>query len=125
MSKERLLLGKSGEDIAAGFLKEQGYSIIVRNYKSRFGEIDIIAWDKDTLCFVEVKTRQSKKFGLPQEAVTKIKQIQISKSALAFLKERAFLDRKARFDIVSVNYSEGKPKEELIKDAFELDSRFC
>ena len=125
MSKERLRLGKCGEEIAVDFLKEQGYEIIARNYKSRFGEIDIIARDKDTLCFVEVKTRHSKEFGSPEEAVTAFKQRQIAKSALAFLKERALLNKKARFDVVSINYSKDTPQKNLIKDAFELDAHFC
>jgi putative endonuclease len=125
VSKEHLLLGKYGEEIAIEFLKEQGYKIIARNYKSRFGEIDIIARDKDTLCFVEVKTRRSDRFGSPKEAVSKSKQRQIAKSALSFLKEKALLDKKARFDVVSIIYSKDNPKKDLIKDAFELDAHFC
>jgi len=125
VSKEHLRLGKCGEEIAVDFLKEQGYKIIARNYKSRFGEIDIIARDKDTLCFVEVKTRHSDKYGLPEEAVTRLKQRQIAKSALSFLKARALLDKKARFDVVSIIYAKDNPKRELIKDAFELDAHFC
>jgi putative endonuclease len=125
VSKERLRLGKCGEEAAVEFLREQGYKIIARNYRSRFGEIDIIARDKDTLCFVEVKTRHSDRFGTPEEAVTRAKQKQIAKSALSFLKERHLLDTKARFDVVAIVYSKDKPKTELIKDAFELDARFC
>jgi putative endonuclease len=125
VSKERLRLGKYGEETAVDFLKEQGYEIIARNYKTRFGEIDIIARDKDTLCFVEVKTRHTQRFGLPQEAVTSSKQRQIAKSALAFLKERALLDKKARFDVVSIIYVKDNPQTNLIKDAFELDPHFC
>ena len=125
MSKERLRLGKCGEEAAVDFLKEQGYNIIARNYKSPFGEIDIIARDKDTLCFVEVKTRHSQRFGSPEEAVTAFKRRQIAKSALSFLKERALLDKKARFDVVSIIYAKGNTKKDLIKDAFELDAHFC
>lgn len=124
MSKERIRLGKCGEEAAVDFLREQGYKIIAKNYKSRFGEIDIVARDKDTLCFIEVKTRRSERFGSPQEAVTAGKQRQIAKSALAFLKERALLDEKARFDVVSIIYSKDKAKINLIKDAFELDAHF-
>lgn len=124
MSKQNLYLGKSGEEIAVGLLKENGYKIIVRNYKSRLGEIDIIAKDKDTFCFIEVKTRHSDKFGMPFEAISGFKQRQISKVALAFLKENKLLDKKARFDVVSIICSEDKPKLDLIKNAFELDERF-
>jgi putative endonuclease len=125
VSKERIRLGKCGEEAAVDFLKEHGYKIIARNYKSVFGEIDIIARDKDTLCFVEVKTRRSQRFGSPEEAVTPLKQRQIAKSALSFLKERALLNKKARFDVVSVTFSKDNPERDLIKDAFELDAHFC
>ncbi len=123
MSKENLVLGKSGEEIAAGFLKKSGYKIILRNYKNRLGEIDIIARDKDTICFIEVKTRSSERFGLPQEAVSGFKQRQLARVALGFLKERNLLEQKARFDVVSIISSADSPKIDLIKDAFEIDSR--
>ena len=70
LSKQRINLGKRGEDIAARFLLEKGLALIARNFRDKFGEIDIIAKDRETLVFVEVKTRRSHRFGLPQEAVT-------------------------------------------------------
>ena len=124
MSKEHIYLGKSGEETAAGLLKKNGYKIIVRNYKSKLGEIDIIAKDKDTYCFIEVKTRHSDRFGMPSEAVLKSKQRQISKAALMFLKQNNLLDKKARFDVVSIIYSKDRPHLDLIKNAFELDERY-
>ena len=124
MSKQNLQLGKSGEEIAANFLREKGYKILGRNYKTKLGEIDIIALDKGTYCFIEVKTRNSDKFGLPQEALSVFKQRQISKSALYFLKEKNLLEKKARFDVVSVIMQDGYPEVGLIKDAFELNPDF-
>lgn len=124
MSKEHIYLGKSGEDTAVGLLKKNGYKIIVRNYKSKLGEIDIIAKDKDTYCFIEVKTRHSDRFGMPSEAVLKSKQRQISKAALMFLKQNNLLDKKARFDVVSIIYSKDRPRLDLIKNAFELDESY-
>lgn len=124
VSKDNLYLGRSGEEAAVVLLKEKGYKILIRNYKTRLGEIDIIARDKDTLAFIEVKTRQSERFGLPQESVSITKQRQISKAALVFLKENDLLEKKARFDVVSVLYSKDKPQLDLIKNAFELDSNF-
>ncbi len=118
MSKVHLYLGKTGEELAVGLLKENGYKILSRNYKSRLGEIDIIAQDKDTLCFVEVKTRHADFFGKPQEAVTKTKQRQICRVALAYLKDNHLLEKKARFDVVAIIYSGDLPKLELIQDAF-------
>ncbi len=124
MSKQNLYLGKKGEEAAVSLLKENGYKILARNYRTRLGEIDIIARDKDTFCFIEVKTRDSLRFGTPKEAVSGRKQRQISKTALMFLKEKKLLDKKARFDVVSVINSEDSQKLDLIKNAFELDTRF-
>jgi putative endonuclease len=117
-------LGKSGEELAVDLLKVNGYKIIARNHRTKLGEIDIIASDKDTICFIEVKLRSSDRFGIPQEAVLNKKQRQISKVSLLYLKENNLLNRKARFDVVSVVYSEGKPQLSLIKNAFELDEQF-
>jgi len=122
--KQHLTTGKYGEEIAVALLKDNGYKIIARNYKTKLGEIDIIARDRDTICFVEVKTRHSDKFGLPQEAVQGFKQRQISKTALVYLKDNNLLNKKARFDVVSVIQTQDKLKTELIKDAFELDGEF-
>lgn len=124
MSKQHLYLGKKGEEIAAGLLEDNGYKILHKNYKTRLGEIDIIASDKDTICFVEVKTRQSDRLGLPSEAISAPKQRQISKAALSFLKEKNLWDKKARFDVVSVLYSGESWQPELIKNAFELSNDF-
>lgn len=124
MYKQHLTLGKSGEELAVALLEESGYRILARNYKTKLGEIDIVAYDKDTICFVEVKTRHSDKHGLPQEAISGFKQRQISKTALIYLKKNHLLDKKARFDVVSIIYSENAPKLDLIKDAFELDKDF-
>jgi len=119
-----LNLGKRGELAAADFLKHNGYKVIFRNYKSRLGEIDIIAKDGDTVCFIEVKARSSEKFGLPQEALSPFKQRQIGKVALWFLKQNNLLDKKARFDVVSLVYLGQSPKIVLFKNAFDLDQSF-
>jgi putative endonuclease len=124
MSRDRIELGRAGEEMAADFLRNNGYRILFSNYKTKLGEIDIIAKDKDTICFVEVKTRATEKFGFPQEAVSFIKQRQIAKAALTFLKDKSLLDKKARFDVVSVMLADARPKIKLIKDAFELNKSF-
>ncbi len=124
MSKENLNFGKIGEDLAVKFLTDNGYRILARNYRTRLGEVDVIAEDKDTLCFIEVKARRDPRFGLPQEAISKLKQRQLAKTALMFLKEKNLLCKNARFDVVSVIYSQGTPKLDLIKNAFELNENF-
>lgn len=124
MSRERIIIGKSGEDIALDFLKKQDYHIIERNFKSRLGELDIIAKDANTVCFVEVKTRTSSDKGTGFESITKNKQHKLSKLALAYLKTHNLLKQKARFDVVSVLLDGLSNKTELIKNAFNLDSRY-
>ena len=113
-------LGKKGEDLALRFLKRKGYKIVERNYVCKMGEMDIIAQEKDTLVFVEVKTRTSTAFGPPQLAVNSAKQMQLSKVALNFLKEKRLEDIKARFDVVAIVLRPSGEEIELIKDAFDL-----
>ena len=118
--REKAELGKRGEDLALHFLKRSGYKIIERNYVCRLGEMDIIAQEKDTLVFVEVKTRTSTTFGPPQLAVNPAKQMQLSKVALNFLKEKKREDVKARFDVVAIILRPTGEEIELIRDAFDL-----
>jgi len=122
--RKNLVIGRSGEELAVAFLEKSGYKILARNYKTRLGEIDIVAYDSDTICFVEVKTRRSDNYGLPQEAVGGFKQRQIAKAALAYLKENNLFPKKSRFDIVCVFFAGDKPRLELIRNAFELDESF-
>ena len=113
-------LGKKGEELALQFLKKRGYRIIGRNYVCKMGEMDIIAKEKDTLVFVEVKARTSTTFGPPQLAVNPSKQRQLSKVALNFLKEKHLEDVKARFDVVAILLGPKGEQIELIRDAFDL-----
>lgn len=124
MAKSNLSLGRQGEELAAAFLSKQGYRILERNYATPIGEIDIVASDKGTVCFIEVKARRCDKFGSPEESVTARKRHQISKAALLFLKERDLLQKNARFDVVSVLFKETSPEIQLIKNAFELGPEF-
>ncbi|UCG65419.1 MAG: YraN family protein [Deltaproteobacteria bacterium] len=120
MTKERIILGKIGEDLARQRLKDLGYRIIKANYTCALGEIDLIARDGDVLVFVEIKTRKKQSLGFAKEAVTKRKQVKLSKVALAYMKYNNLLGSKARFDVVAVGVSEGKKEIEIVKDAFEL-----
>ena len=120
MTVKTKTLGEKGEDIAAAFLKKKGYNILFRNYKCSFGEIDIIAKHKKILSFIEVKTRSTKKYGLPQEAVTPAKQTKISRVALEFVQRYKMDNRAARFDVVSVQYLNDGCEVDLIENAFEL-----
>jgi putative endonuclease len=113
-------LGKKGEEVALRFLKKRGYRIIEKNYVCKMGEMDIIAKERDTLAFIEVKTRTSTEFGPPQLAVNASKQRQLSKVALNYLNEKRLKDVKARFDVVAILLEQQGEQIELIKDAFEL-----
>jgi putative endonuclease len=118
--REKKELGKRGEELASRFLRKNRYKILERNYVCKMGEIDIIAQEKDTLVFVEVKTRTSMDFGPPQLAVNPTKQMQLSKVALNFLKEKKREDVKARFDVVAIILRPTGEEIELIRDAFDL-----
>lgn len=112
--------GEAGEAIAARLLRKKGYRIIATNYRTRWGEIDIIARDGHTIVFVEVKARQSGRFGAPKEAVTPRKQRRISMVALAYLKTTGQSQAKARFDVVSIRSATQGPEVEIIRNAFDL-----
>jgi len=119
MLNKNQLFGKKSESLAAAYLKKNKYKIITENYRTRLGEIDIIARDGDTLAFVEVKSGRSDQFGSPKGAVTPRKQRKISMVALQYLKATKQPHRRARFDVVSICYAGNHPEIELIKNAFE------
>jgi putative endonuclease len=108
--------GKQGEEIAAQYLMNNGYRIVEKNYKNNFGEIDVVAFEGDTVVFVEVKARNTSCFGHPSEAVDLRKQQRLCKIAAAYLVGKRLTKHPIRFDVVSVCGE----KIEVIKDAFEL-----
>jgi len=123
LSDRRSLLGDIGEKLAAEHLCRNGYTILHRNYRTRSGEIDIIARQGETLVFAEVKTRRSETFGSPAAAVTRRKQLQISRVAQEYIARENLYDSAARFDVVSVLAPAGKKIHiDLIVNAFELHS---
>jgi len=125
MSRQNLDLGSIGEDSAINFLKSNGYKILEKNFRTNLGEIDIVAKDKNCICFVEVKTRTTKEKGSPQESITKSKQHKLSQLALSYLKNNKLLKNSARFDVVSViRNSQGENEIDIIRNAFPLDNRY-
>jgi len=122
VSLRNLEFGKAAEDFAAGYLKTNNYKILQRNYKNKFGEIDIIALHKGVICFIEVKARHSLDLGLPQEAVSTSKQKQICRAAVVYLKSKKPLEHPARFDVLALLYSGRQTQVSLITDAFELSA---
>ena len=122
MTQQRIHLGHSGEDLAASFLKENGYKILERNVRGPRGEIDIIARDADTVCFIEVKTRSSDRLGLPLEAVSLQKQKKLACLAMSYIKSNRLEDSRMRFDVVSILLAnKDTPEIEVIKNAFDVN----
>lgn len=120
----RLSLGDRGELAACRFLKEKGYEILEKNYKCKLGEIDVIARRQERLAFIEIKTRTSNQFGMPQEAVNLQKQEKIFKVAQWYMKEKKLAKTPVAFDVVAVLWKEDEPPEiNLIVDAFEKEDK--
>lgn len=123
MSLITKLLGKEGEDRAAQFLVKQGYRIMERNYRTRSGEIDLIALHKGVVVFVEVKTRTSSVFGAPELAVNVRKQQRMVRAALGYIKYKKLHQVPCRFDVVAISTT-AKKEVELIPNAFEMDRTY-
>lgn len=107
-------IGSLSESAAGHFLQEKGYRIIQYNYRCRFGEIDIIAEEGDTLVFCEVKYRRNGRYGTPLEAVGIRKQRTIARCAQYFLLEHHVADQKCRFDVIGIS----PDKIEHVENAF-------
>ncbi|CAG1065148.1 hypothetical protein BAC1_00726 [uncultured bacterium] len=112
-------IGRRGEDEAALFLESKGYKVVERNYRCRYGEIDIVARDGKTVVFVEVKTRGSDRFGCPTASVDARKQKKILLTSQFYIESNRLFDTDLRFDVVGIEMSGGKLAFELVKNAFE------
>jgi putative endonuclease len=112
-----------GEKHASRYLRRQGYRVLVRRFRSRAGEIDLVCRDGEWLVFVEVKTRRGEEIATPSEAVDLAKQRHMAKVALDYLRLLHYPEVRFRFDVVEVIWPAGTPKPEtmrLIRDAFEM-----
>ena len=112
-----------GTSAAEKFLRRQRYTIVARNYRCPSGEVDLVALDRSTVVFVEVKTRTQSGFGSPLEAVDPRKQRQIQRAAQHYLTENRLHNRDARFDVVGVWWENGEVRCELVQNAFEMQPR--
>ncbi len=123
---EHLRRGASGEKLAGRFLRKQGYKVLYRNFRGRSGgEIDIVCRDRDTLVFVEVKTRGSEEFGRPFEAISRDQKHRISRGALAWLRMLGNPEILFRFDVVEVMMPAGADaRVDLIRNAFTLSEPY-
>jgi putative endonuclease len=118
MTLQRQQLGLLGEDLARVELERLGYQILDRRYRSRFGEIDLIARDGATVVFVEVKTKTDSRFGDPAEMVTVQKQRRLVSMAEEYVSGHALDATPCRFDVVAVDASAAPARITVYKDAF-------
>ncbi|HZI95274.1 MAG TPA: YraN family protein [Patescibacteria group bacterium] len=122
MTRRRTTLGLQGEEIAARHFESRGFRILARRYRTRLGEIDLVARSDDLLVFIEVKTRTGAGFGSPQESVHPLKQARLCRVASLFLAEHpAFVRQEitCRFDVVAILCEQGRPPRLAhIVDAF-------
>lgn len=116
-----ITLGKSGETYACLELERRGYAILDRRYRTRAGEIDVVARDGDTLVFIEVKARRSTRFGAAADALTRQKQRKLVQMASFYILARRLGHVRCRFDVVTVTFGTGErlPRIDVIKAAFD------
>jgi putative endonuclease len=118
---EHLRTGRRGEEEAYFHLRRQGYVMVARNYRSPRSpsELDLVGWDGDTLCFIEVKTRTTRDVKPAEAAVDAEKQFGLAQVAREFLRKTGG-NPPFRFDVVSIYLEDGEPQLELFKNAFTI-----
>jgi putative endonuclease len=119
MSRDRVILGQTGEDLACRELERRGYAIVERRHRRRGGEPDIIARDGPTLVFVEVKAREDLTFGDPAEAVTARKRRRIVRLAIDYVMRHRLTNVPCRFDVVSIHIEAGRTAIDIFQNAFD------
>lgn len=119
MPSPRARLGRRAEIIAAAELGKLGYRIVASNYRSRSGEIDLIAREGDCLVFVEVRCKRTSEYGSPAESITPAKVRKLIITAEHYIEEQGLADVACRFDVVEVVAVDGKlVVKEVLRDAF-------
>ena len=127
MPSGRSKLGAEGERIAAAHLRARGLSIEAWNYRTRFGEIDLVARDGGDVVFVEVKTRRTAAYGAPEESVTPRKQARLAKAAMQYLEEHRLEQSAWRVDVVAITLQRNGPAdithlESVVEEAYASPS---
>ncbi|HUC42615.1 MAG TPA: YraN family protein [Candidatus Sulfotelmatobacter sp.] len=114
-------LGLAGEAVAERHLTSVGLRVVARRFRTRWGEVDLVACEGDLVVFVEVKSRSTTSFATPGEAVTRAKQRRLARAAQAFLTRAGWSERACRFDVVEVVAENGRARVRHIRDAFRPD----
>ena len=118
-TSDRIEIGRRGEELAARYLAAHGFRILQRRFRTRSGEIDLVAEEGETLAFIEVKTRSSAACGSPAEAVDRRKQVRLTRAAEIYLARTGRYDAACRFDVVEVwDEPGGDGRIDHIRDAF-------
>jgi len=121
----KLSLGNRGEMLAWGYLVRSGFKILEKNYRTKLGEIDVIAEKNKRLYFVEVKTRSTSDKGLPEESVTVLKQRKIARLASGYLQKNNKLEQAAAFGVISILWQPPlAPEVRWFENAFSLDEGY-
>ena len=114
--------GRRGEQLAERVLRREGFRILARNLHFRHSELDLVALEGKTLCFIEVRLRSSRLFGSAEESVSRAKQRRIVRAAREFLAlARPLRPALMRFDVVAIDTGTDPPRVRLIRDAFNAD----
>jgi putative endonuclease len=115
-------IGNQAEQQAHLFLQAQGFSLIVQNYRSRYGEIDLIMRDRDDIVFIEVRSRSRLDYGHPAETINKRKQQKLIKTAIDFLQKKEWLYKvNCRFDVIAIHLEASQWQIEWFKNAFSTE----
>lgn len=110
-------LGRKGEDLAASYLRDLGWEILARNYRTKLGEIDLVCRDRNSIVFIEVKTRTETDFARPDQSVTQRKQAKLRRLVEEYLAKHGQESAEVRFDVVGVTLSARRPKFDHIVGA--------
>ena len=111
-------LGRKGENLAASYLRDLGWEVVERNYRTRLGEIDLVCRDHDSIVFVEVKTRTETDFARPDQSVTQRKQAKLRRLVEEYLLRHNLESSDVRFDVLGVTLGGRRPEFEHIVGAF-------
>ncbi len=114
---KRKQTGRRGEELAAWYLRQKGYTIVERNWRCPAGELDVIAQDGPTLVFVEVRTRQGSRFGRAEESITPAKQTRLIELAQTYLQEKAVPPQAWRIDVVAIQMEGSQPQITHLENA--------
>lgn len=119
MMKTNIITGRFGEQLALEYLNSKGYNVVEKNYRNKIGEVDIIAYDKSILAFIEVKTRNNHEYGYAYESVDSRKQKKIINASLMYLQKYKLHDVQVRYDVIEVYPLEEDPINHF-ENAFSL-----